>query len=150
LSRLRECYYRRVKIDPTLKTFIDAQRVGRLATVDGEGRPHIIPVCFALDGTTVYSAIDEKPKSDGPLRRLRNIAENAHVQLLLDVYDDADWTQLRYVQLRGTARIIESGAEHARAIARLRMRYAQYSSMALEEHPVIAIEVDHVVRWRGG
>lgn len=138
-----------MKIDPTLRTFIDAQRVGRLATVDGEGRPHIIPVCFVLADTTVYSAIDEKPKNDGPLRRLRNIAENAHVQLLLDVYDDADWTRLRYVQLRGVARIIESGAEHARAIAQLRVRYAQYRQMDLESRPVIAIDVDHVVRWRG-
>ena len=137
-------------IDPALRTFIESQRVGRLATVDGDGRPHVIPVCFALDGTTVYSAIDEKPKTDGPLRRMRNIAGNAQVQLLLDVYDDADWTKLRYVQLRGTARIIESGDEHARAIARLRVRYAQYGSMALEEHPVIAIDVERVVQWRGG
>jgi PPOX class probable F420-dependent enzyme len=139
-----------VKIDPILRTFIDSQRLGRLATVDAEGRPHVIPICFALHDTTLYSAIDEKPKTDGPLRRLRNIAENPHVQVLFDTYDDADWSKLRYVQLRGVARIIESGAEHARAVAQLRVRYAQYRQMALEERPVIAIEVEHVVRWRGG
>ena len=135
-------------IDPALRTFIDGQRVGRLATVDGEGRPHVIPVCFVLSGETVYSAIDEKPKRAGPLRRLKNVAENSHVQLLLDRYEDTDWSKLRYVQLRGVARIIPSGEDHARAIALLRARYSQYASMALESRPVIAIAVERVVEWQ--
>jgi PPOX class probable F420-dependent enzyme len=109
-----------------------------------------VPVCFALDGDTAYSAIDEKPKREGaPLRRLRNIAANPHVQLLFDVYDDTDWTRLLYVQLRGRARIIDAGEEHARAIALLRARYQQYETMDLELRPVIAIDVERVVEWRG-
>ncbi len=133
-----------------LAAFIDGQRVARLATADAQGRPHLVPICFALDGSTVYSAIDEKPKRDGTLRRLANITANPRVQLLFDVYDDTDWSRLRYVQLRGLARIIESGEEHGRAIALLRARYAQYASMALESRPVIAIDVERVVEWRGG
>jgi PPOX class probable F420-dependent enzyme len=137
-------------IDATVRTFIESQRVARLASVDAGGRPHVVPVCFAVDGGTVYSAIDEKPKRDGQLRRIENIRANAHVQLLLDVYDDADWSRLRYVQLRGVARIVEGGEEHARSIALLRARYAQYASMALESLPVIAVDVERVVEWRGG
>jgi PPOX class probable F420-dependent enzyme len=128
--------------------FIEAQRVGRLATVDEHGHPHIVPVCFAVDGETVYTAIDEKPKRGSTLRRVTNIRANAHVQLLLDQYDDADWTRLRYLQLRGRARIIDSGEEHLRAIALLRERYAQYRSMALESLPVIAVDVERVVAWQ--
>jgi hypothetical protein len=57
---------------------------------------------------------------------------------------------LRFVQLRGAARIIEQGDEHARAIALVRARYAQYETMALESRPVIAIDVERVVEWSGG
>lgn len=141
-------------IDDETRAFIESQRVARLATVDATGAPHIVPVCFALDGATLYTPIDEKPK-DGDyrrLRRLRNIAANAAVQVLFDVYDDADWSRLRYVQLRGRARIIEGGAgettgEHARGIELLRTRYPQYATMALELRPVIAIDVHRVVSW---
>jgi PPOX class probable F420-dependent enzyme len=137
-------------IDEPLRAFIESQRVGRLATVDEHGRPHAVPVCFALDGDIVYSAIDEKPKRAGAkLRRLRNIEAQPQVQLLVDIYDDADWSRLRYVQLRGRARIIDAGDEHVRAIALLRGRYAQYEAMALEERPVIAIDVERVVEWHG-
>jgi PPOX class probable F420-dependent enzyme len=131
------------------RTFIESQRVGRLATVDERGRPHVVPICFALDGEVLYSVVDEKPKRGDPraLRRLRNIAVNQHVQVLFDVYDDRDWTRLRYVQLRGRARIIDAGDEHARAVALLRERYAQYRAMALDERSVIAVDVERVVEW---
>jgi PPOX class probable F420-dependent enzyme len=110
-----------------------------------------VPVCFALDGATLYVAVDEKPKSGDPrrLRRLRNIAVNPRVQLLLDIYDD-DWSRLRYAQLRGHARIIEGGEEHARALVLLRRRYAQYRTMALESLPVIAVDVERAVDWKHG
>jgi PPOX class probable F420-dependent enzyme len=136
-------------ISTDVQHFIDAQRVARLATVDEAGRPHLVPVCFVLDGDTVYSAIDEKPKRPGTkLRRLRNIESNSHVQLLLDVYEDTDWSRLRFVQLRGRARVIGAGEEHMRAIRLLRARYTQYGHMALEERPLVAIDVERVVEWR--
>ncbi len=140
-----------------MRTFIEAQRVARLATVDECGAPHLVPICFALIGDTMYLAIDEKPKIEdyARLRRLRNIAANPRVQVLFDVYDDRDWKRLRYVQVRGAARIIggrdsvSGGDEHARAIMALRERYVQYRSMALQSRPVIAIDVDGVVDWHG-
>jgi PPOX class probable F420-dependent enzyme len=108
-----------------------------------------VPVCFGLRGDTVYIAIDEKPKTGDytRLRRLRNIAANPQVQLLFDEYDDTDWSRLRYVQLRGTARIIERGEEHDGAVALLRHRYQQYVEMALESRPVIVVDVERVVEW---
>jgi PPOX class probable F420-dependent enzyme len=139
-----------MEIAEELRAFIDSQRVARLATVDTQHRPHVVPVCFVLEGTIIYSAIDEKPKRPGAtLKRLENIAANPDVQLLLDVYDDGDWSRLRYVQLRGQARVIDGGFDHERAIALLRERYRQYRDMALEHRPVIAIDVERIVEWSG-
>ena len=136
-------------IDAAIRAFIESQRVARLATTDERGRPHVVPICFALEGNTLYTPIDEKPKSGDytRLRRLRSIAINPHVQVLFDLYEDADWSRLRYVQLRGAARVIDTGVEHTRALARLRARYAQYVSMKLEGRPIIAIDVERVVTW---
>ncbi len=137
-------------LDDTLRAFIAAQRVARLATADAHGRPHVVPICFALEGDILYTPVDEKPKRGDitRIRRLRNIAHQPHVQVLVDVYDDADWSKLRYVQLRGRARIIEAGDEHARALAALRARYPQYRAMALESRPVIAVDIERAVHWQ--
>src|SRR5690606_41366912 len=77
-------------------------RVGRLATVGGDGRPHVVPVTFALAGDHLLTAVDRKPKSTTRLRRLRNISENPRVSVLVDHYED-DWTKLGWVRLAGTA-----------------------------------------------
>ena len=108
-----------------------------------------MPICFTLIDDTLYVAIDEKPKT-GELRRLRrlqNIAENPRVAILADVYDDADWSRLGFVLVRGSARILSQGEEHARAVAALRSKYAQYQAMALEARPVIAADIDSVMTW---
>ena len=94
------------------RAFLKGQRVAHLATADGAGIPNVGPVCFALAGDSIYMTIDRKPKSGRPLKRLRNIAENPHVTLTADHYDDEDWTKLRWVMVRGLAEILESGAEH--------------------------------------
>ena len=131
-----------------MSAFIDAQRVARLATVDERGRPHVVPICFARDRDALYSAIDEKPKRAGArLRRIRNIEANPQVQVLFDAYDDGDWSALRYVQVRGRARILDAGDERERAIELLRARYAQYRGMTLGT--VVAVDVERVVDWRG-
>ena len=119
-----------------------AARVARLATVGADGRPHLVPVCFAVDGDTVYSAVDEvKPKATLRLRRLRNVAENPAVSLLVDHYDD-DWSALWWVRADGRARVLETAPD---AIALLAARYPQYAE-APPGGPVIAVDVE---RWAG-
>ena len=131
------------------RAFLDRQRVARLATADAGGAPHVVPVCFALAGASAYITIDDKPKrpSDTPLKRLRNIAENPVVALVADRYDDADWSRLGWVMLRGRAELLRAGAEHGEAQSLLRARYAQLKTMALERHPVIAIRIARVTSW---
>ena len=131
------------------RAFIEQQPVARLATVDDTGRPHAVPICFCLIGEYVYTPIDEKPKSGAPsgIRRIRNITANPNVQVLFDVYDDRDWTQLRYIQLRGNARLVDDPAQRSSAVMELRVRYPQYEHMSLEQRPIIRVAIERVVEW---
>jgi coenzyme F420-0:L-glutamate ligase/coenzyme F420-1:gamma-L-glutamate ligase len=135
-------------LPPDLEAFIRDARVGRFATVDEHGRPHIIPVCFAYQDGFIYSVLDAKPKRVPvrQLRRLRNLLANPNVQLLVDRYDE-DWSRLRYVQLRGHAGLLESGPEHESAILLLRHKYDQYQAMPIANAPVIRLQVDSFRAW---
>lgn len=127
--------------------FLDAARVGRLATADAAGVPLLVPVCFCLLNGSVYITIDDKPKrTDRPLKRVRNILENPAVALTVDRWDE-DWSRLAWVMVRGRAEILESGAEHDAAQEVLRRRYPQYRTMDLAPLPVIAIRIRNVLSW---
>ena len=124
-------------------------RVGHLATVDEQGQPHVVPVCYVWHEGAIYTPIDEKPKRPGagPLQRERNIERNAAVCLTVDRYDE-DWTKLAWLQIRGAAAILRSGRECPAALAALRMRYPQYREMDLESRPLIRITPSIVRSWR--
>ena len=129
--------------------FVQIMRVARLATADENGSPHLVPVCYAFDGTRFYTPLDEKPKRVAgiQLRRVRNIEARHEASLLIDQYDD-DWSRLGYVLVHGRADLLQPEDEaHRHAVALLRERYAQYRTMALEQYPVIVITPDSVTSW---
>jgi PPOX class probable F420-dependent enzyme len=130
------------------RRFLEAQRVARLATADAAGRPHVVPICYALTGATVYFTIDEKPKKrpGANLKRLANLRENPVAALVVDRYDE-DWSRLGWVMVQGRAAVLESGPEHDLAQASLRARYPQLATMRIEALPVVAVRVDHVASW---
>lgn len=129
------------------RRFVAGARVAHLATADARGGPHVVPVCFALAGETLYITIDEKPKRrDRPLKRLRNIAENPAVAVTVDRWDE-DWTRLAWVMLHGRAEILHDGAEHDAAQDVLREKYPQYRAMELAPLPVIAVVVERAASW---
>ncbi len=129
------------------RQFLQAGRVGHLATADAGGAPHLVPVCYAVDGGSLYITVDEKPKrQDVPLKRLRNIAENPQIAVTVDRWDE-DWTRLAWVMLRGPAEVLAAGNEHDAAQARLRERYPQYRTMDLAPLPVIALRIARVLSW---
>ncbi|MCA1730795.1 MAG: TIGR03668 family PPOX class F420-dependent oxidoreductase [Actinobacteria bacterium] len=136
-------------LSPEETAFLVRRRVARLATADGGGKPHAIPVCFAFDGRLIHIALDEKPK-DVPvtrLKRIRNITENPNVALITDRYSE-DWNLLAFVMVRGRAGLVEPGTEeHAAAVRLLRGKYHQYEEMAIEENPVISISPERVASW---
>ena len=120
-------------------------RVGHLATVTADGRPHVVPCCFVLDGDVVFSAVDAKPKSTLALRRLDNIAAHPHASLLVDFYDD-DWRRLWWVRVDGDARVVTDDTERTAAITRLAEKYRQYAETP-PPGPVLAIDVDTWRAW---
>jgi PPOX class probable F420-dependent enzyme len=130
------------------RRFLEAQRVARLATADAAGRPHVLPICYALTGNTVYFTIDEKPKRrpGARLKRLANLRENPFAALVVDRYEE-DWSRLGWVMVQGRAAVLESGPEHDLAQASLRARYPQLATMRIERLPVVAVRVDHVASW---
>lgn len=122
-----------------------AARVARLATTDPDGRPHLVPIVFALEGDTLYSAVDKKPKRSQTLRRVENAQARPDVTVLVDHYDD-DWTRLWWIRLRGGARVLDEGDERERALALLREKYPQYRDEP-PEGPVLAVDVTDVREW---
>jgi PPOX class probable F420-dependent enzyme len=134
-------------LSDTQRRFLNQSRVAHLATADRHGAPHLVPVCFCLDGLSLYISVDEKPKrTDIPLKRLRNIQENPAVAVTIDRWDE-DWTRLGWVMLRGPAEILSGGEEHHRAQHHLRLRYPQYRTMDLAFLPVIAVRIQRVLSW---
>jgi PPOX class probable F420-dependent enzyme len=140
-------------LDARARAFLARHRVGRLATADRAGAPHVVPFCFALDGDALYFVIDAKPKraQGTAVKRMRNIAENPAVAVVVDDYDE-DWTRLGYLLVRGRAAVVTDAAERARALAALRARYPQYRAMALAgaAHPVVRITPEHAHLWTAG
>jgi PPOX class probable F420-dependent enzyme len=139
-----------VTIPDEARRLLDSCRIAHLATADRSARPHVVPLCYARDGDQLYFVIDEKPKAVGKaLKRMRNIAENPGVALVVDVYDE-DWTRLEYVLVRGRAEVVAERAEYDRALSLLRARYPQYEAMRLasEKNPLVRITPASVHHWR--
>lgn len=121
-----------------------AARVAHMATVSGDRRPHIVPCCFALDGETVYSAVDGKPKSTRALQRVTNIDTSPPTALLVDHYDE-DWALLWWVRIDTNGRVLVGGAEFDNAVMLLRAKYEQYQRDP-PAGPVVALDI---LTWRG-
>jgi PPOX class probable F420-dependent enzyme len=120
----------------------DPEPVARLATIRPDGSPRVVPICFALDGDTLYSAVDEKPKRTRQLARLADIERDPRVEVVIDHYQD-DWAQLWWVRLRGRARAVE---HDERAFALLCAKYQQYRDRP-PQGPFVVVEIDERTEW---
>ena len=137
-----------MNIDPQeMRRRVAESRVARLGTVGPDGRPHLVPCVFVLEGDTIYTPIDHKPKRTRRLQRLKNIEANPAATMLVDYYSE-EWDECWWVSLRGRARILEGGDEFERARGLLIVRYQQYSDPE-QIHPIIAIDIDKWVGWQG-
>jgi PPOX class probable F420-dependent enzyme len=129
-----------------IRTRFAMAQVARLATVMPDGRPHIVPITFAMEGDRIVSLVDVvKPKASLSLVRVGNIEANPHVALLVDEYHD-DWELLWWVRADGTARVETDGPRRERAIGLVQARYPQYRVDGLVFGPAVIIEVE---RWAG-
>jgi len=124
---------------------LTSARVARLATTDPDGRPHLVPIVFVVDGNTLYSAVDRKPKRSTKLRRIENARARPDVTILVDRYDE-DWRQLWWISIRGLARVLDDGDERAHALALLQEKYPQYRNEP-PDGAVLAVDVSDVRSW---
>ena len=122
-------------------------RVATLATIRADGRVDLVPITFAFDDQVVVTAIDHKKKSTTELKRLDNIRQFQEVTLLVDHYNDQDWTHLWWVRIRGREKVHQAGSEYERAMDLLSDRYPQY----VETRPkgaVIVIDRTELTGWK--
>ncbi len=124
-------------------------RVARLATITEAGKPHLVPIVFAVDGDTLYFAVDSKPKTTTNLKRLKNIAAHPAVSILADHYDDEDWARLWWVRADGVARVVTDGGKTDHAVALLAEKYLQHR-LSRPGGPVVAVTIQRVTGWTGG
>jgi PPOX class probable F420-dependent enzyme len=124
---------------------LSAARVGRLATVRPDGRPHVVACCFAVQGDVLWTAVDAKPKSTPRLQRLDNVRAHPWASLLVDHYEE-DWDELWWVRADGAAAVLADGAEREAAVAALVAKYPQYG-VEPPAGPVIAVVVQRWVGW---
>ena len=136
------------RLSPHASRLLRSARTAHLATADKTGQPHVMPICFAFDGKRFFSPIDEKPKRTIELKRLRNIAENPNVALIVDHYEE-DWRKLSYVLITGKAHVLRSGKTHRQAVLLLRRKYPQYRRMEIETRPMIVITPTRIRTWHG-
>lgn len=128
-----------------MRSRVASARLGHLATVGDDALPHLVPVCFALIGDTVYSAIDHKPKSGRTLRRIANLRATGHACLLVDEYDE-DWSRLWWIRVDGHGRVVDDDAERSTALGALVRKYDQYANRS-PEGPVLALDASRWSSW---
>jgi PPOX class probable F420-dependent enzyme len=130
---------------PTMRRLVVSARSARVATVDPDGRPNLVPIVFVVEGDTLYSSVDAKPKESPELRRLANVRDRPEgIAVLVDHYEE-DWPALWWVRLRGRGRVLTEGPERDRALQLLRQKYPQYRDMP-PQGDVLAVDV---AEWRG-
>ncbi|MGH3664109.1 MAG: TIGR03668 family PPOX class F420-dependent oxidoreductase [Micromonosporaceae bacterium] len=129
-----------------MRDLVESARVARLASVDPAGNPHLVPICFAVLGDVVYSAVDHKPKRSPKLRRIANIETTGQVCVLVDEYHE-DWSALRWVRLDGHGYVVDDPDEAERAMSVLTAKYPQYAADP-PDGPVLAVEVLHWSGWQ--
>jgi PPOX class probable F420-dependent enzyme len=125
---------------------VAAARVGRLATVTPAGQPHVVPICFVVEGSRIVTALDKKPKSTNALHRFDNVRHNPAVSVLFDQYDE-DWSQLWWVRVDGTAQVVERGAELDDALTALQEKYRGQYGLEPPSAPAIVIATTRWVGW---
>ena len=141
--------------DTSLKTIINKARVARLATVDSECKPHLIPVVFVFDNGCYFIPIDEKFKRYRPerLKRVKNIQQNPNVTILIDEYNE-DWGKLYFIMIQGKASIIgDKELERGELLLLERVhrllsdKYLQYQKIGIGKY-IIMIIPQKVITWK--
>lgn len=132
-------------IDDASRARVQTLKVARLATIGTDGSPHLVPITFALEGETLWTAVDHKPKRTTALQRLANIDRDPRITVLFDHYDE-DWTKLWWCRATGRADVLHDGPEHTRGVQALMERYEQYREH-VPDGAVIRVSIEAWRTW---
>jgi PPOX class probable F420-dependent enzyme len=136
-------------LTPADRAFFDRARTATLATIGPDGRPRLVPVCFVNLRGVVWSPLDEKPKAVTDVRalaRVRDISARPEVTLLVDRWSE-DWSELAWLRVAGTARLVEPELVPGAVLDALRAKYPQYRDHRLDVRPMIAITIERATSW---
>jgi pyridoxamine 5'-phosphate oxidase family protein len=81
--------------------YLKSQRLGRLATVDGDGAPQNNPVGFRYNAE--LGTIDIGGRNMGASRKFRNLARNPKIAFVVDDIASVQPWRVRCVEIRGRA-----------------------------------------------
>ena len=135
--------------EPEARSRLAKARVATLATVRRDGRPHVVPIVFGVEGETIYSVADPKPKAGLDLLRHRNVAGNPAVSLLVHYYQEP-WADIWWVRADGRARVADDGPDRDAAIRLLRDKYPDYATWSTPFGAAMVIEIERVTSWALG
>jgi PPOX class probable F420-dependent enzyme len=124
-----------MRLKSSLAKLVEWERVCRVATAGATGVPHVVPVCHVLKNGKLYFA------SETGARKIRNLRENPHVTVTVDLYSD-DWANLKGVMIQGTAALIGKSPRFRTIRRLLYAKYPQYPDMsAIGERDSVIVEV---------
>jgi PPOX class probable F420-dependent enzyme len=124
---------------------LESERVARLAYLDDDDRPRVLPVVYALAEDSVWGVIDTKPKRTPQPARVRWLRRRPEVALCVDVYD-AEWKRLAWVQLLGRFELLDL-ADAPEALEAFVGRYPQYRERT-PPGPLMRLDLDRALWWR--
>jgi len=97
------------------RSYLEAQPLGRLATVDGRGRPHVAPVGFTYNEVT--GTIDIAGFNMSSTAKFRHIRANAMAAFVVD--DVLPPWRPRGIEIKGRAEALDSAADAETGLIRI-------------------------------
>lgn len=98
--------------DAELRYLLGEKRLGRLATVDADGLPHVVPVGWRYNPEE--GTIDVSGRAFAATKKFRNARENPKAAFVVD--DVVPPWRPRAVMIRGRASAVEASAAEAAMI----------------------------------
>ena len=92
---------------PAEIAYLQSQRLGRLATVNAAGEPHIVPVAFRYNPE--LDTIDIGGHSIGNTKKFRDVARDGRVAFVID--DVLPPWKARGLEIRGRAETLPTGGQ---------------------------------------
>ncbi len=124
-----------MRLKKTVAQLIERERVCRVATVNEDGMPHLVPVCAVVADGRIYFG------SGNDARKVKNLETNPRAAVTVDLYSD-DWAHLKGVMVQGTATLIARGPRFRKIRALLYRKYPPYATdAAIEESDSVVVEV---------